>query len=476
MRNIDFISNNPQLTIFKQGANQTSFGGILFLVYTIILILLSIVYIIDYSSQDDYVFEYTYIQEPYGKQTIPSNDENINPYYKEMTFLFSLIKDVWEEAPYLSNNFILVDLDKLSTGYTFSESIITLGKYYKRKIDRFRLGVFYKCDGTNCTIREDDKIKVDSYHLIYYFRGYDIIHQSPDEPIKLIDENYFIYKDVQFLENTNIIYANWEFVQYDDKKGTFGKFFDNIRGKSNSHYGVKLESFNYFTDDGHMKNLPDTAWNMVDEQGNHFITLLYLENYINRDYSKYSRTGKSIITVLSNIAALGSTILNLMSLAYRFLYSRSFENYKIVENIITKRLRLNINQKKTNSDSEAKIELKKDLLEIKEENDNEKENLDNENNNDIGEETQVKNTNENIDLPVPHFHHFLFNKLYLKCFGPSSEQHLIGSCNDIVAKYIAIERIIYNQMKLENLWRDYKWNNPEYEIKEKNDLILDLKD
>ena len=30
-------------------------------------------------------------------------------------------------------------------------------------------------------------------------------------------------------------------------------------------------------------------------------------------------------------------------------------------------------------------------------------------------------------------------------------------------------------MKLENLWNDYKWNNPQYEFKEKNDLMLNLK-
>ena len=65
---------------------------------------------------------------------------------------------------------------------------------------------------------------------------------------------------------------------------------------------------------------------------------------------------------------------------------------------------------------------------------------------------------------------------YFKFFGPSNKHSLIDSCNDVVAKYITIERIIYNQMKLENLWKDYKWNNPAYEMKEKDDLLLDLKE
>ena len=57
---------------------------------------------------------------------------------------------------------------------------------------------------------------------------------------------------------------------------------------------------------------------------------------------------------------------------------------------------------------------------------------------------------------------------YCKFCGHSNKKALIDSYNGVVAKYITIEKIIYNQMKLENLWKDYKWNNPAYEIKKKN--------
>ena len=55
------------------------------------------------------------------------------------------------------------------------------------------------------------------------------------------------------------------------------------------------------------------------------------------------------------------------------------------------------------------------------------------------------------------------------------KQALISSCNDIVAKYITIENILYNQIKLEYLWKDYKWNNLQYEKQQKDDLIMNLK-
>ena len=71
---------------------------------------------------------------------------------------------------------------------------------------------------------------------------------------------------------------------------------------------------------------------------------------------------------------------------------------------------------------------------------------------------------ENLELSLPKFLDFLIHKFYFKCCRHSRKQNLISSCHDIVAKYITIESILYNQMKLEYLWKDYKWNNPQNEI------------
>ena len=135
-------------------------------------------------------------------------------------------------------------------------------------------------------------------------------------------------------------------------------------------------------------------------------------------------------------------------------------------------MNVNLNRKiEEDNDEKTKIELKSDLLDDKKE---EKENIIFSEN--AGEEKQRKIYSENIDLPSPRFIDFLCHNLYFKCFGPSSRQALIESCNDIVAKYITIESIFYNQMRLEYLWKDYKWNNPQYEVKQKDDLILDLRE
>ena len=173
-------------------------------------------------------------------------------------------------------------------------------------------------------------------------------------------------------------------------------------------------------------------------------------------------------------ALLVQLFFNLIGLAYGFLYSQNYDNYKIIENILTEKLRVNINHlKNEEKKAEPKIELKDNLMDFKSDFE-EKEKIDVDENK--GEENQIKDSSDNLDLPSLNFFNFLGHTFYFKCFGPSSKQSLIKSCNDIVAKSITIENIVYNQMKLEYLWKDYKWNNPEYEIKQKDDLILNLKE
>ena len=68
------------------------------------------------------------------------------------------------------------------------------------------------------------------------------------------------------------------------------------------------------------------------------------------------------------------------------------------------------------------------------------------------------------------------NNIYCqKCCNASNRQQIISSCNNLVSKYYTIEDIIYNQMKLENLLKDYKWNDPSLNNVENNSLFNKLK-
>ena len=478
MRKLDFISKPPNFSIFKEGANKTNLGGFLFLVYIIIIVLLAIVYFYVYFTNEKYLFDYSLVKIKYGDKNISKNNEIESKLYTEINYKVYLTKETPDpnEGKFDDNNFVILNVKKLiETFGNEDECVIKQGEPFQNNVRDLELAVLYRCDGTNCTIRKEDKIKNTSYYLSFAYQGFSIEHQNPENPIQpLKDDNYWS-QTVQFLENTNIVYLNWEVIEYEEEKGVFGKTLDNTLGIDNKYYAGDYKSITTFTDDGHMKTLPQTLWQMRDPDGNSFILLLYLKSIpVDNEYERYSRKKVSVLDILANIASLSSTALNLMGLVYGILYAENYNNFKIIENILTKKLKININKNTKNEEDleKVKLELKGDLIE-KDFIENEKNELDrNENVEEEGENMK----NSSINLSIPRFFNFLLHKFYSSCCGYSSRHILINSCNDIVAKYTTIENILYNQMRLECLWKDYKWNNPQFQKKHKDDLILDLKE
>ena len=460
MRKLDFISSGPQLSIFQEDANKNNLGGTLYLIHIIILIILAVLYIDDYFDNDKYEFNYNYIRDTYNESEfnngINQDKENLN---SELEFKLQLGKDNFSYLLNNNSNFIMAvrqdgRFDEKETNKTFHANIET-----------FKLIVLYECsEGENpCIIKDEDKIKGRSYYLNLYYKGFDLDHQNPDIPIKQSDE--YSLKRIEFLENTNIVYLNWVSIEYEEEVNIFQKYYNKMIGKTNTYYGGEFKSMETFTDDGHVsKMVYDT-----ENPNRVFKLLLYLEihpDYLEHD--KYTRKKNSFLDVLADISALSSTVLDLMGLAYGFLYSQNYDNYKIVETILSKKMKLNIDNK-IDDNEEIKIDLKGNLLI----NDvDEKDKIDEEKNID---EDNVKKKGS-INLPFMRFYDFLVHQFYFKCFGPSKKQSLIDSCNDIIAKYTTVENLIYNQIRLENLLKDYRWNNQQYEIQEKNDFIYELQE
>ena len=88
----------------------------------------------------------------------------------------------------------------------------------------------------------------------------------------------------------------------------------------------------------------------------------------------------------------------------------------------------------------------------------------------------------NPDEPVPlvlkrlSFFDFYFNNIYSKCCKKIKNQEILNLTNEIVFQYLSLDYILYNQIKLENLFRDYKWNNPQLNNIQNNNLIMKLRD
>ena len=54
-------------------------------------------------------------------------------------------------------------------------------------------------------------------------------------------------------------------------------------------------------------------------------------------------------------------------------------------------------------------------------------------------------------------------------------QRIFNDCNKILFKYASIDTIVYNQISMENLLKDYKWNDPSLNNAENNPQFFELK-
>jgi len=231
MRKLDFISASPHLSIFKAGSNKTPFGGTLFLIYLIILLILASFYIYDYASKEKYTIESNFMR---GDTKIKGSKQANEIEDMEVDLLFFLGKDGEKFAQ--NDDFFLVDFDKLqekinnrkydidpkdnyniinTNDISSDESLIHEGfPPHKKKLSDFILGVLYRCNGTNCDIREKDKLKSDFYFLEFWYRGFELDHQNSEKPIHLLKEKYYYIQPLYFLENTNFIDIEWKFIEY----------------------------------------------------------------------------------------------------------------------------------------------------------------------------------------------------------------------------------------------------------------------
>ena len=91
MHYLDFLNEPPKIYIFQKEKNKTNFGGVLFFIYIIIMIMISLIYIFDYAFNDKYTYEALIFQNysTIDKTELDriNNDTNLNPYI-DLNFSF----------------------------------------------------------------------------------------------------------------------------------------------------------------------------------------------------------------------------------------------------------------------------------------------------------------------------------------------------------------------------------------------------
>ena len=471
MRKVDFLSDSPKMYIFEKNSNKTTFGGFLTVIYLIILFLLAFAYIYSYDKNNKYIVTYTNYKKACDDTEREKNDRDSN-YNPTLNFSFDIID--YSGQP-LSKNYILLD--------ERSGNIIERNKSNQFNISNLRIVVLYNCSDEECSLRNEDLEAYNKsvfYNFVFSRNFYEYDFEDSDKPIKLNKENYTT-SYFQFSHDIcNIFFNYWRLINVTDEPALSDTFIPKNKSFSGGDYYtssgtiIKSNIINTATS----KKLYNETFNF---DGIYKILFVYYSRNLYTESIEYKRKKISVFDILANICSLALTIYNGFKFAFNFLYSENFHNYKIIEKILSKS---NIPFKKDSSKIDDKdvdlsnISNKSPLLrELKNVDDTKKENVKEnlkENEKDKTEKLIVVKDAINAPLPKFHFFHFICNIFSCLCFKNNKAQKCINNINEILEKYNSVDSIVYNQLMIELLFKDYKWNNPNLNSTKNIDLINKL--
>ena len=445
MRTIDFLSIAPQTFIFQKSSNKTTFGGFLTLIYGLIILLMAIVYYYNYSINDKYIISYSRYQKntDWKERDEKSRDPNYNP---SLSFTFDIIDHYKKQ---LSNNFMVYDYSNYR--------LLDRNKIYKFNPSKMLIAIVYNCSDPTCSsLREEDIYLKQKFqpvlHFVFGHSFYDLNLQDDNEPLKL-NENLFgsLYGFNPDLGHYQNIY--WQIATVEEEQGMLDKLTGNKKvSYGGSFINSEISTIQETIIDGYRTIMPD----MVPG----YYKILYIFNSVNQfdDYIEYKRKKVSVFDLIANICSLALTIFNAFKLGFSILYSSNFDNYKIIDRILS-----------TRDISTQKITLSPLLPELKDIDEENEDEYENEKKDKLIEAKKVEENMQSI-LPKYHFFDFICN-LFSCCCKNNNAQKCINVCNEIKKKYYSIENILYNQFMMENLLKDYKWNNPDLKFIKNIQLI-----
>ena len=445
MYNLDFLSGAPRTYIFERNTNKTNLGGIFTLIYLIIVLLIITLYIFEYTKNLKYSVVYSYNEEYLNNDKLERKlkDERYNP---EITYKFGMDPSVNKSKFFIRTN---------------QNKSINFDEEHKSKVYDLFVYIGYNCEkldenNYNCSLGENANLPFYLFYLNY--TSYKTEHPHEEFPLqKQYMSEFFYFSDN---EQMIIFLQKWKTIKYnDDRKEYYGGVIINDKMIIGDISG---------------------GWeNFFIGNGKRILCCIKIEyswvNYVDN----YIRTKTTLFNVISGICSLCLTIYNGFIFVYCFFYARKYDNYKIIEKILLKsgRMPLNNKEKKDNLIELSCDSGKKDISSLKKVNDNKDNNPTYKIKKNIiynYEYEDKKSDEESKILPYSYFYDFIFNNIYCNSCS-SKKQEIISLCNNIIIKYYSVDNIVYNQMKLENLFKDYKWNDQSLNTIENNKMINELK-
>ena len=201
---------------------------------------------------------------------------------------------------------------------------------------------------------------------------------------------------------------------------------------------------------------------------------IWISNDITQ-YTEYFRKEVSKLDLLANILALMANSFTAVRFILRF-YSKNFNNFKIIENLLNRQIIKNYRINSSSSDiSDFENNKLNPITDDFYNNIEDKNNIDND---DMNKYEENKDNDEE-DLYTKkirklRFFDFFLNNCYC-CCKKQKPQKIIHICNEIVYKYASVDNLIKNQILIENFLKDYKWNDPSLNNVENNNLFIQLR-
>ena len=312
MHPLDFISDSPNLFILHKESNKTNFGGFIFLLYIITIIGIIIYYCINYSKDNNKftVQSLMHFNLKTDEEIEARNkDEKFN---QNISFLFNLTH----------NNINLGDKFKILDNNNKSESI-NRGSDFNSRTNEFDIQIYYECEKENCSDFYENfiegKDENNKYKLELLYNGFTLEHQNEDQPIQknaIFIQRYNLQFNKSYLIN-NI----WENIFYSEK-------FWNGKGINQSC--------------GYIDHFYKYEYDLEQNEKKIFLAQITINNNYLK-YIEYKRVKFSKIDLLANLLSLFSNLFLGARIFIKF-YSKKFNNYKIIENILAEKLRVNINR------------------------------------------------------------------------------------------------------------------------------------
>lgn len=211
MRNIDFLSEYPRIYIFEKEVNKTNFGGILFLLYIITMLIISASYILLFCLNDKYKIEYASINNQTLSQDSNELDNNpdLNPTldFKMMVDGQTMYKNF--RVALLKNNKMQIEEFSLVNGNKMSLSI-------NSSVSKFSAILVYFCGNDSSCQKNPEKDSIDyntNIDLEFVTPAKKIDHQNKLKPISDGYELlYTSYPTTTFDSHILYIY-NWKVIK-----------------------------------------------------------------------------------------------------------------------------------------------------------------------------------------------------------------------------------------------------------------------